>query len=50
MRCKECLKCKLELVEDDAKRMDSAYCVSICSILAIIQETKVENNNLIIQI
>ena len=32
MPCKECLKCKLELVEDDAKRMDSAYCASVhCS-------------------
>ena len=32
MPCKECLKCQLELVEDDAKRMGSASCLSLhCS-------------------
>ena len=32
MPCKECLRCKLELVEDYAKRMCSASCLSLhCS-------------------
>ena len=32
MPCKECLECKLELVEDDTKRMGSASCLSLhCS-------------------
>ncbi len=28
MPCKECLECKLELVEDDTKRMGSASCLN----------------------
>ena len=32
MPCKECLECKLELIEDDTKRMGSASCLSLhCS-------------------
>ena len=32
MPCKECLECKLELVEDDTTRMGSASCLSLtCS-------------------
>ena len=32
MPCKECLECKLKLVEDDTKRMGSASCLSFyCS-------------------
>ena len=39
MPCKECLECKLELVEDDTTRMGSASCLSLtCSSCGYSQE------------